>query len=209
MRTKGLPKTDYKILAISDEETLFKYPEEKIKKMFSGVDMIISCGDLRNDYLDYLTTILNKPLIYVNGNHVYNGEHDISFCHKLDGGGIIKIKDLVILGFDGSRMYSQGDHQYTENQMRLMVLRACAKLLLKKPDIVISHAPISGFHEGKHEVHKGFLCYRKALDFLMPKLWLHGHVHLKNHHEQQESNYKGTRIINTFGYKIIHLKKER
>ena len=209
MRTKSHHKTDYKLLIISDEETLYRYPEEKVKKMFEGIDLIISCGDLRNDYLDYVVTILNKPLVYVNGNHVYNSDHDISFCHKLDGGRIVKVKGLMIVGFDGSRGYSQGPHQYTEAQMRVQVLRACAKMLLKKPDIVVSHAPVAGFHEGKHEVHKGFLCFKKALDFLTPKLWLHGHVHLKNHHEIQESEYRGTRIINAFGYKIVHLKKER
>ena len=103
MRTKSHHKTDYKLLIISDEETLYRYPEEKVKKMFEGIDLIISCGDLRNDYLDYVVTILNKPLVYVNGNHVYNSDHDISFCHKLDGGRIVKVKGLMIVGFDGSR----------------------------------------------------------------------------------------------------------
>ena len=209
MPSKHYLKKDYDILIISDEETLLRYPENKVKEMFKHVDLIISCGDLRNDYLDYVMTILNKPLVYVSGNHVYNPYHDISFCENIDGGRILKIMGLTIVGFDGSRVYSRGDHQYTESQMRIMVLRACSKMLLKKPDIVVTHAPIADFHEGKHEVHKGFLAFRKALDFLAPKLWLHGHVHLKDHHHIQETLYKDTKIINAFGYKVVHLKKER
>lgn len=197
----------YEILAISDEETLYRYPESKIKSMFKDIDLILSCGDLSYGYLDYLVTILNKPLIYVNGNHVYGGDRDISFCKNIDGGSITKYKDLLIVGFDGSRIYSQGIHQYSEAQMTTQVFRACSKLIFKKPDIVISHAPITGYHEGKHEVHKGFQCYRKALDFLVPKLWLHGHVHLKNHHEVQESHHNNTKIVNTFGYKVLRIEK--
>lgn len=209
MKTKNHPKTDYDILIISDEETLYRYPEDEIKEKFKHVDLIISCGDLRNDYLDYVMTILNKPLVYVSGNHIYNSEHDISFCKNVDGGRIIEVMGLVIVGFDGCRMYSRGNHQYTEKQMKAQVFRACSKMLFKKPDIVVSHAPVAGFHEGNHEVHKGFLSFRKALDFLEPKLWLHGHVHLKDHHHVQETTYNNTKIINAFGYKVVHLKKER
>ncbi len=209
MKNKGHHGPDYKLLVVSDEETLIKYPEEKVKTMFKDVDLIISCGDLSNHYLDYLVTTLNKPLVYVNGNHVYGPDHDISFCTNVDGGGIAKVKGLMIVGFDGSRIYTGGEHQYTEAQMKVQVWRACSKLLLRKPDIVVSHAPVAGFHEGKHEVHRGFQCFKRALDFLRPKLWLHGHIHLKDHHQVQESVYRDTRIINAFGYKVVHLKKER
>ena len=34
-----------------------------------GVDLIISCGDLDADYLEFLVTMVSCPLLYVRGNH--------------------------------------------------------------------------------------------------------------------------------------------
>lgn len=32
-------------------------------------DLVVSCGDLPSDYLEYLVSSLNVPLVYVPGNH--------------------------------------------------------------------------------------------------------------------------------------------
>lgn len=194
-----------KILAISDEEILRKFPQERIQEECQGIDFIVSCGDLSNDYLDYLFTLLNKKLIYVNGNHIYNPEHDISFCKNIDGGDNCKENGAVIVGFDGSQIYSMGEHQYSEKDVFFQVLKAYYKLAFRRADIVISHSPVAGFNEGEDPVHKGFKSYLKAIEWLKPKYWLHGHVHLKNHHQLQISRYKDTQIINIFGYKVLEL----
>lgn len=198
-----------KILAVSDEEILNRYPLDEIKKRFADVDFIISCGDLSNDYLDFLFTALNKKLIYVNGNHVYNAEHDISFCQNIDGGQTYRIKGLRIAGFDGSPIYAMGrKHQYTEKEVFWQAFWSMLRLKLtfRKPDIVISHAPIAGIHEGKDPIHVGFQGYLKYLKWFKPKLWLHGHIHLKNQYEEQVSYVGGTKVINVFGYKVIELE---
>lgn len=202
-------KKNIKILAVSDEETLRRYPLEEIKKNFRDVDFIISCGDLSNDYLDFLFTALNRELIYVNGNHVYNYDHDISFCQNLDQGKFCKVKGIRIVGFDGSPIYAMGrKYQYTEKEVFWQTFVAMIKLKLtgRKPRIVISHAPVGGIHEGDDPIHKGFQSYRKFLKWLEPEIWLHGHVHLKNHFEEQATYMGRTKIINVFGYKVIELK---
>ena len=33
------------------------------------IDLIISCGDLNPDYLMFLVTLSNVPVLYVHGNH--------------------------------------------------------------------------------------------------------------------------------------------
>lgn len=194
-----------KILAISDEEILEKYPMDQLKKMFSDIELIVSCGDVSNKYLDYLFTILNRDLVYVNGNHTYSKDHDISFCKNLDGGNVCNIKGIKIVGYDGSHIYSRGSHQYSEKDVFFMVMKSFVRARFSKVDLIISHSPVGGINEGFDPIHKGFYSYKKAIEYMKPKYWLHGHVHLKNHHEKKEAYLEGTKIINVFGYKIIDL----
>ena len=55
-----------KILIVADEVTpRLDRPEVKDLRP----DLVVSCGDLPFDYLEYLVTVLNVPLVYVPGNH--------------------------------------------------------------------------------------------------------------------------------------------
>src|SRR5215211_6171103 len=64
-----------KILAVSDEvvERLYSLCTSG---HFEDVELILGCGDLPYPYLENLVTFLNKPLMYVPGNHDpnYNSE---------------------------------------------------------------------------------------------------------------------------------------
>ncbi|MGL5078408.1 MAG: metallophosphoesterase family protein, partial [Waterburya sp.] len=148
-------KTTYKILAISDVPILTKYHPETIKPMFRDIDFIVSTGDLSNDYLDYIFTSLNKELIFVNGNHIYNPNHNIEFCKNIDQ-KIINFKGLRIMGLDGSQIYSYGEHQYSEKQVFFMIIKNLFHLIWKRPDIIISHSPPKGIHDLPDHVHTGF-----------------------------------------------------
>ena len=57
-----------KVLVVADEEckSLWDYfSPDKLE----GVDLIISCGDLNSNYLQFLVTFGNCPLLYIRGNH--------------------------------------------------------------------------------------------------------------------------------------------
>lgn len=63
-----------KLLCIADEEckALWDYyTPDKIE----GVDLIIACGDLNRQYLEYLATMAPVPFLYVHGNHDENYDH--------------------------------------------------------------------------------------------------------------------------------------
>ena len=62
------PKKAMKILAVSDEENNALW-SERVREIADGIDLIISCGDLKNEYLEFLLTMINAPLLYVFGNH--------------------------------------------------------------------------------------------------------------------------------------------
>ena len=57
-----------KILAVADEEckALWDYfTPDKIE----GVELIIACGEMSRQYLEYLDNMAPVPLLYVHGNH--------------------------------------------------------------------------------------------------------------------------------------------
>ena len=56
------------ILVLADEESkyLWDYFE---KSKLDGIDLIISCGDLKPQYLSFLATFAKVPILYVHGNH--------------------------------------------------------------------------------------------------------------------------------------------
>ena len=106
-----------KILAISDEEipALWDY---YTPGRLDDYDLIISCGDLKADYLSFLVTMAHCPVLYVHGNH--DGSYDRfppEGCDCIDD-QIVEYRGLRFLGLGGCRWYHEGPYQYTEVQMR-------------------------------------------------------------------------------------------
>lgn len=203
---KKSDKKKFKILAISDNDILEKFTIEQLKSMFSDIDFILSAGDVSNHYLDYLFTALGKDLIYVNGNHVYGINHDISFCKNIDG-KLLEYKGLRIFGLDGSKKYSRGLHQYSEQEMTNKIMKNLFYLGLGNLDIVLSHSPPRHIHDREDFTHQGFEIFHKVIKIFKPKLWLHGHIHLASHHQNVETKVEHTKVINVYGYKIIEYEK--
>ena len=196
-------KKKYKILCVSDIDILSNMNIESMKNKFRDIDFIISAGDVSNKYIDFLVSTLDKDLIYVNGNHVYHKDHPITFAKNIDG-KFLKFKGLRILGLDGSKVYSFKEHQYTEFSMTCKVLKNIFHLLRAK-DLVLTHAPLKGIHDEEERVHQGFKVFHKVIKWAKPKLWVHGHVHLHNYLEVQETKIEETKIVNVFGYKVLEV----
>ena len=57
-----------KLLLVSDEEDRYLWDFYRPGNL-DGVNMILSAGDLKAEYLSFLVTMSNKPLLYVHGNH--------------------------------------------------------------------------------------------------------------------------------------------
>jgi predicted phosphodiesterase len=82
-----------KIQLISDKESpaLYHYFEPE---RFADMDLVISCGDLCGDYLEFVISMLNKPCYYVPGNH------DAAFVTKPPPGWRPLDGKLIINGFE-------------------------------------------------------------------------------------------------------------
>ena len=166
-----------KILILSDVESkyLWDYFE---KEKLEGIDLILSCGDLKPQYLSFLASFTKAPVLYVRGNH-----DDCYEINPPDGcicieDTIYNFKGLRIMGLGGSIKYNNGKNQYTQNQMKKRVKRMWFKLMRNHGfDILLTHAPAAGFHEGDDRAHKGFDVFSELIDKYHPKFFIHGHVH--------------------------------
>ena len=81
------------------------------------VDLILSAGDLKAEYLSFLVTMVGKPVFYVCGNH--DGSYEKrppEGCDCIDG-KIVSYNGVRILGLGGSMYYNGGPYQYSEERM--------------------------------------------------------------------------------------------
>lgn len=197
-----------KVLIISDEEERLLYDAFR-KERVEGVELIISCGDLRAGYLDFLMTMVNVPMVYVMGNHDNALVKEPPLGATCIEGKIINYKGYRIGGLGGSIKYNNKNiNMYTENEMSWRCIKLAIKSFFRGGlDIFVTHAPARDYGDLKDFPHKGFICFNKLLMWLKPDYMFHGHVHT-NYSRKNKPNYShpsGTTIINACGYKIIDL----
>lgn len=186
-----------KILALADEECAALYDYYTPGKL-KDYDLIISCGDLKANYLSFIVTMARAPVLYVHGNHDTGYERNPpEGCDCIED-QLIVYKGLRILGLGGCRMYRPGQHQYTEKDMRKRIRKLRFKLWWHKGvDIVVTHAPPKGVGDDDDIAHRGFEAFLQLIDRYHPKYLLHGHVHLRYGIDQtREREYNGTQVIN-------------
>jgi predicted phosphodiesterase len=148
-----------KILIVADEESrsLWDYfSPEKLK----GIDMIISCGDLNANYLQFLVTFGNCPLLYVRGNHDTRYEmNPPDGCICIED-KIFNYKGMRIAGLGGSMKYKNSPNMFTEREMRARWRRLRRKIIFTGGiDLLVTHAPAKGYGDMEDLPHRGFDCF--------------------------------------------------
>ena len=194
-----------RILTVSDVESK-RYYEYFKKGSLDSFDLILSCGDLHPEYLEFLVTMAHCPLLYVHGNHDdrYGREPDGCIC--VDD-KLYVCKGLRIVGLGGSYRYRDGKYMYTEHEMKRRIFRLGYRLRRSGGfDILLTHAPVRGLGDLEDLPHRGFNCFRRLLDRWQPRYFIHGHVHRNYGHQiQQKSRYGDTTVINACDYCIIEI----
>ena len=198
-----------RILAVSDEESTYLWEHDAAKKL-QDFDLILSCGDLKAEYLSFLVTMAKCPVLYVHGNH------DGHYAHRPPEGcdciedKLVVYNGLRILGLGGSMRYHPGPHQYTERQMRRRIRKL--RLLLWRTggvDVVVTHAPPRDIGDAQDLAHRGFLALRELLDNYRPQYLLHGHVHLSYGTDTTRlRQYGATAVINTSERYVLELPEK-
>ena len=193
-----------KILLVSDEEDKYLWDFYRPGRL-KGIDLILSAGDLKAEYLSFLVTMANRPLLYVHGNHDGGyAQRPPEGCQCIDG-KLVTVGGLRILGLGGSALYNGGPHQYTERQMRWRIHRLRLKLALTGGvDIVLTHAPVRGFGDEDNMTHRGFEAFLPLLDQYQPRYLVHGHIHQRYGANRPRCHQYGeTTIVNATGRYIL------
>ena len=189
----------------------------KIAERFPGVKLILGCGDLPYDYLEFLVSAMNVPLLYVPGNHDPGYDEKIRStyaegCDPLDR-RVRQINALNIAGFGGSIRYRPCcENQYTQSQMYFRITSFLPSLIWNLTrnggalDIVIAHSPPRDIHDDNDQPHIGFSAFRDFIRIFKPRYFLHGHTLAYKGNVVPPVTLVGmTTVINVNPYRIIEV----
>ena len=188
-----------RILAIADE------PSDRLwgdlcREALSGVDLILSAGDLPAKYLSFLTCFTNAPIVYIHGNHDDRYEKEPPEGCLSAEGKIVQVKGVRILGLGGSIRYRpDGVNMYSEKEMASRIASLRRKIRSAGGfDILLTHTPIRGFGDQEDPAHRGFECFGSLLDCWRPAVMVHGHVHQSytGAHFIRQRDWNGIPVIN-------------
>jgi predicted phosphodiesterase len=188
-----------RILALSDEPSQRLWGE-LCREALSGVDLILSAGDLPAKYLSFLTCFTNAPIVYVPGNHDdrYLKEPPEG-CLCADS-KLVMVKGVRILGLGGSLRYRpDGVYMYSEKEMSRRISALQRRIRSAGGfDILLTHAPIRGVGDQEDLCHRGFECFGPLLDQWHPAVMVHGHVHQSyaGYCFRRELDWNGIPVIN-------------
>lgn len=205
-----------KILAVSDHVVESVYSSH-IRKRFGDVDMVLSCGDLPYSYMEYIVSMLNVPCFFVHGNHDHP-EYTADGRTLIEPGGwtnldgqTVQDKGLLLAGLEGSMRYKpNAPFQYTESEMAYKVWCLAPALLMNRMlhgrylDILITHSPPFGIHDGEDLPHRGFKALLWFMERFRPRYLLHGHKHVYGP-ETWRTRYLDTEVINVYPLRAIEL----
>ena len=195
-----------KILLVSDKESPYYWDYYQPGRL-DGIDLIISCGDLKANYLSFLVTMGRARVLYVHGNHDRTYEmRPPEGCDCIED-KLVTVNGLRILGLGGSIQYSGGPHQYTEQQMAWRIRRLWFQLRRAGGvDIVLTHSPAQDYGDGEDYAHRGFACLLNLIDRYQPKYLIHGHVHANYGFRTPRLLKRGeTTIINAYERYMLEL----
>lgn len=210
-----------RILAIADEVDEGLYTD-KLTRL--RPDLVVSAGDLPFDYLEYVVSRLDVPLVYVPGNHDAElrssdpiwtplgadaPERGPLGCVNADG-RVVVAAGLRIAGLGGSMRYRRGPNQYTEAEMRWRALSLAVRVKLKpsraarRVDVLLTHAPPLGWGSNEDLAHRGFAAFLRLVKDLAPKVLIHGHIH--PYGRGQPERYLGdTQVVNAVPLRLVEI----
>lgn len=197
-----------KILLLADKESPYLWDHYEPGRL-DGIDLILSCGDLKASYLSFLVTMCSVPLLYVHGNHDCNyASTPPEGCDCIDD-KLVTVGGLRILGLGGSPLYNGNKHQYTEDEMQRRVRKLRRQIhRAGGVDLLLTHSPAKGYGDGEDIAHQGFGTFVDLIDAYHPKYMAHGHVHMNYGHAiARKLQRNDTVIINAWERYILDTDK--
>ena len=179
-------------LVIADEEA--NLPVQTLRDL--APDLVLSAGDLPWDYIEYVASCVDVPVVFVPGNHDPAVEHsrrnwlglslrDEAFedgPHPLGATNadrrVVEAAGLRIAGLGGCVRYKAGPNQYSQREYQRLARRLLRRARRGGPvDVLLTHTPPLGLGDGDDQPHEGIDALHPVLERLQPSWHLHGHVH--------------------------------
>lgn len=182
-----------RVLVIADEEAPTLH-DRALRDL--APELVLAAGDLPWDYLEYVASAVDVPMVFVPGNHdpeirrakrTRNGSYvcDGMPCDAPRPRGavnadqqVVQAAGLNIAGLGGCVRYRPGPHQYTQREYTRRVRKLARRARRLGPvDVLLTHAPPLGLGDGEDKPHVGIAALHRALEDLVPQWHLHGHIH--------------------------------
>ena len=204
-----------RILAVSDVED--EAVAASLPARAGSIDLVLGCGDLTYEYLDFVATAAAAPLRAVHGNHDVPPESldDREVRVWWDGidlhGRVVSIDGLLVGGLEGSPRYNKGPFQSSEGDMWLAILGMVPALIANRIrhgrfiDVLVTHAPPRGIHDRPDPAHRGFAAFRTFLRWFRPRYHVHGHTHVFDTRMVTQTQFGPTTVVNAYGARTIEL----
>ncbi len=215
-----------KVLCIADHVDPIIY-SANLKSRFADVDLVLSAGDLALEYYDFIVSTLNKPLLFVFGNHHLEGRpgrpdpFDARTSWEKGVGAtcvegrVMRVKGLLLAGLGGSIWYNGGENQYRDFGMFFSILKLIPGMLWNRLvhgrylDILLTHSPPYGINDLPDPCHTGFRAFLWFMRHFHPAYLVHGHVHLYDRNAVREATYGGTTVLNAYDHALLSLEISR
>ena len=210
-------------LAVSDEEV----SHLRVAQAALGVDLLIGAGDLSFEYLEALIDLVDRPGVFVPGNH----DSELPGFPKPDGwslsarlsrnvpgpagyvnadGRVVDVGGVRVAGLGGCLRYRPGLNQWSEREQARRarrVVRAARRLRRRDGrgvDILLTHAPPRHCGDREDLPHRGFECLHEVVAALQPRLLVHGHIH--PYGQRVPDRMLGeTTVVNVVGHRVLVL----
>ncbi len=195
-------------LLVADRESEYIW-DHFDRAAFAGVDVIVSCGDLKGSYLSFLTTMVAAPLLYVPGNHDQPYlQHPPEGCEDLTEKMAV-VKGVRFLGFGGCNSRSPKPFHYEEKDVGRQIARRIPEVCRHGGfDVLVTHAPALGLGDGDDSFHRGFAAYRALLDHFTPAYHFHGHNHPGYSSAKRQLMHGATAVVNAYGHLLLDLQAD-
>jgi len=204
------------ILALSDDVSELLYSSQ-ITTLEPKVRLVLSCGDLPFEYLEYVVSMFNVPLYYVMGNHDGRGYWRSDGTHARFPQGCVHLESrcvtesgLLIAGLGGSIRYGpQASFQFSESEMWRRVLRLALRLWVNRLvygralDILITHSAPRGINDGPDAAHRGFASLVWLLRVARPRWHLHGHTTAVHSRPAPSTRYQECQVLFVPPYRLL------
>ncbi len=214
-----------RVLAIADEvcEPLWGPRAAQL-----APDLVVAAGDLPWDYLEFMASSLDVPVVFVPGNHdpqVETGRVHRSGlflraglpvdpprpqgCTNVDG-AVLDVAGLRIAGLGGCVRYRPGPNQYSQREYERRAARLgrdVQRLARRRPgrvDLLLTHAPPRGLGDEDDRPHVGIDALHPLIARLQPRWHLHGHIHPFGQ-PRPDRSLGSTTIRNVVPYKVFDI----